>query len=217
VGFLAEFVARENPAVRIDWHGHEDRGLSVANSLAALRAGAHRVHGCGLGVGERVGNTPLDQILVNLQLLGWIDRDLSALATYVGKISAYLKVPIPDGYPVVGRDAFRTGTGVHAAAIVKARAKGDDWLADRVYSGVPAGMVGLTQVIEVGPMSGESNVFFWLRERAIDPTPERVAVLYRAAKASDHVLSEAEIRTVLSALPDSTPAGAPAREQVRGT
>jgi 2-isopropylmalate synthase len=217
VGFLAEFVARENPAVRIDWHGHEDRGLSVANSLAALRAGAHRVHGCGLGVGERVGNTPLDQILVNLQLLGWIDRDLSALATYVGKISAYLKVPIPDGYPVVGRDAFRTGTGVHAAAIVKARAKGDDWLADRVYSGVPAGMVGLTQVIEVGPMSGESNVFFWLRERAIDPTPERVAVLYRAAKASDHVLSEAEIRTVLSALPDSTPAGAPAREQVRST
>jgi isopropylmalate/homocitrate/citramalate synthase len=217
VGFLAEFVARENPAVRIDWHGHEDRGLSVANSLAALRAGAHRIHGCGLGVGERVGNTPLDQILVNLQLLGWIDRDLSALATYVGKVSAYLKVPIPDGYPVVGRDAFRTGTGVHAAAIVKARAKGDDWLADRVYSGVPAGMVGLTQVIEVGPMSGESNVFFWLRERAIDPTPERVAALYRAAKASDHVLSEAEIRTVLSALPDSTPAGAPAREQVRGT
>ena len=217
VGFLAEFVARENPAVRIDWHGHEDRGLSVANSLAALRAGAHRVHGCGLGVGERVGNTPLDQILVNLQLLGWIDRDLSALATYVGKISAYLKLSIPDGYPVVGRDAFRTGTGVHAAAIVKARAKGDDWLADRVYSGVPAGMVGLTQVIEVGPMSGESNVFFWLRERAIDPTPERVAALYRAAKASDHVLSEAEIRTVLSALPDSVPTGAPAREQVRGT
>jgi len=108
---------------------------------------------------------------------------------------------------VVGRDAFRTGTGVHAAAIVKARAKGDDWLADRVYSGVPAGMVGLTQVIEVGPMSGESNVIFWLRERAIDPTPERVIALYRAAKASDHVLSEAEIRTVLSALPDSAPAG----------
>ncbi|MGZ6970512.1 MAG: LeuA family protein [Thermoanaerobaculia bacterium] len=207
VGFLAEFVARENPDVRIDWHGHEDRGLSVANSLAALRAGAHRVHGCGLGVGERVGNAPLDQILVNLQLLGWIDRDLSALATYVGKVSEYVKVPIPDGYPVVGRDAFRTGTGVHAAAIVKARAKGDDWLADRVYSGVPAGMVGLTQVIEVGPMSGESNVIFWLRERAIDPTPERVTALYRAAKASDHVLSEAEIRTVLSALPDSAPAG----------
>ena len=209
---IAEFVMRENPAVRIDWHGHEDRGLSVANSLAALRAGAHRVHGCGLGVGERVGNTPLDQLLVNLQLLGWIDRDLSALATYVGKVSAYLKVPIPDGYPVVGRDAFRTGTGVHAAAIVKARAKGHDWLADMIYSGVPAAMVGLTQLIEVGPMSGESNVFFWLRARGIDPTPGRVAALYRAAKASDHVLSEPEIRTVLSALPDSATPGSPAPE-----
>ncbi len=212
VGFLAEFVARENPDVLIDWHGHEDRGLSVANSLAALRAGAHRVHGCGLGVGERVGNTPLDQLLVNLQLLGWIDRDLSALATYVGKVSSYLKVPVPDGYPVVGRDAFRTGTGVHAAAIVKARAKGDDWLADRIYSGVPAAMVGLTQLIEVGPMSGESNVFFWLRARGIDPTPSRVAALYRAAKASDHVLSEPEIRTVLSALPDAGASGVSALE-----
>ena len=212
VGFLAEFVARENPAVRIDWHGHKDRGLSIANSLAALRAGAHRIHGCGLGVGERVGNTPLDLLLVNLQLLGWIDRDLSALSRYVARVSACLKVPIPDGYPVVGRDAFRTGTGVHAAAIVKARAKGHDWLADRVYSGVPAGMVGLTQVIEVGPMSGESNVIFWLRERGIEPTAQRVAALYRAAKASDHVLSEAEIRTVLSALPDPAGAGAPTAE-----
>lgn len=212
VGFLAEFVARENPAVRIDWHGHKDRGLSIANSLAALRAGAHRIHGCGLGVGERVGNTPLDLLLVNLQLLGWIDRDLSALARYVARVSACLKVPIPDGYPVVGRDAFRTGTGVHAAAIVKARAKGHDWLADRVYSGVPAGMVGLAQVIEVGPMSGESNVIFWLRERGIEPTAQRVAALYRAAKASDHVLSEAEIRTVLSALPDPAGAGAPTAE-----
>jgi 2-isopropylmalate synthase len=212
VGFLAEFVARENPVVRIDWHGHRDRGLSIANSLAALRAGAHRIHGCGLGVGERVGNTPLDLLLVNLQLLGWIDRDLSALARYVARVSACLKVPIPDGYPVVGRDAFRTGTGVHAAAIVKARAKGHDWLADRIYSGVPAGMVGLAQVIEVGPMSGESNVIFWLRERGIEPTAQRVAALYRAAKASDHVLSEAEIRTVLSALPDPAGAGASAAE-----
>ncbi len=217
VGFLGEFVARENPDVRIDWHGHQDRGLSIANSLAALRAGAHRVHGCGLGVGERVGNTPLDLLLVNLQLLGWIDRDLSAIPRYVSKVSAIVRVPIPDGYPVVGRDAFRTGTGVHAAAIVKARAKGDDWLADRVYSGVPAAMVGLAQVIEVGPMSGESNVIFWLKERGLAPTVPLVAALYRAAKASDHVLSEAEIRAILSAVPASAGAAAtaPGRAPVR--
>ncbi len=200
VGFLAEFVARENPEVRIDWHGHQDRGLAVANSLAALRAGAHRVHGCGLGLGERVGNAPMDQLLVNLRLLGWIDRDLSSLADYVRKVALYARVPIPDGYPVVGRDAFRTGTGGHAAAIVKARAKGDDWLADRVYSGVPAGIFGLKQVIEVGPMSGESNVVAWLEERGVEASPARVTAILRAAKLANHVLTEAEIRAILSAL-----------------
>ena len=208
VGFLAEFVERENPAVRIDWHGHQDRGLAVANSLAALRAGAHRVHGCGLGIGERVGNAPMDQLLVNLRLLGWIDRDLSALAEYVRRVALYAKVPIPDGYPVVGRDAFRTGTGGHAAAIVKARAKGDDWLADRVYSGVPAGIFGLKQVIEVGPMSGESNVAAWLKERGFPAGPSRVAAILRAAKSSDHVLTEPEIRAILAALPGESPEGA---------
>jgi 2-isopropylmalate synthase len=208
VGFLSEFVARENPNVRIDWHGHQDRGLAVANSLAALRAGAHRVHGCGLGLGERVGNAPMDQVLVNLRLLGWIDRDLSALAEYVRKVALYAQVPIPDGYPVVGRDAFRTGTGGHAAAIVKARAKGDDWLADRVYSGVPAGMFGLKQIIEVGPMSGESNVVAWLKERGLEVGHDRVAAILRAAKLANHVLSDAEIRAILDAFPEAgEPAG----------
>jgi len=142
----------------------------------------------------------MDQLLVNLQLLGWIDKDLSMLAEYVRKVSAYTKVPIPDSYPVLGRDAFRTGTGVHAAAIIKARSKGHDWLADRVYSGVPAGMVGLHQVIEIGPMSGESNVVFWLEEHGIEPSEERVKAVFRAAKQSDHVLSENEILAVLGAM-----------------
>lgn len=200
IGFVREVVAKENPEVKIDWHGHQDRGLSVPNSIVALRTGAHRVHGCGLGIGERVGNTPMDQLLVNLKLLGWIDHDLSNLARYVRKVGEYTRVPIPDSYPVIGRDAFRTGTGVHAAAIIKARAKGHDWLADRVYSGVPAGMVGLKQVIEVGPMSGESNVVFWLQEHGVETRPELVQAVFRAAKESNHTLSEKEIRAVLAAV-----------------
>jgi len=200
IGFIVDLVRRENPAVEIDWHGHQDRGLSVVNSITALRAGAHRVHACGLGVGERVGNTPMDQLLVNLRLLGWIDRDLSHLAEYVRMVSAYTQVPIPDNYPVLGRDAFRTGTGVHASAIIKAREKGQEWLADRVYSGVPAGMVGLRQVIEVGPMCGESNVVCWLTEHGEEPTWEKVQAVFRAAKDSDHTLSEREVLAVLHAL-----------------
>jgi isopropylmalate/homocitrate/citramalate synthase len=193
VSWVREYVDTISPEVKVDWHGHQDRGLGVINSITALEAGAHRVHGTGLGIGERVGNTPMDQLLVNLQLLGWIDRDLTRLTEYCKVISEATGVPLTDNHPIVGRDAFRTGTGVHAAAIIKARHKGDEWLADRVYSGVPASMVGRHQKIEVGPMSGESNVHYWLKERGIEGTPELVAAIFGAAKKSDRVLTDEEI------------------------
>jgi 2-isopropylmalate synthase len=186
--------------VELDWHGHCDRGLAVANTIAAIRAGATRVHGCAIGLGERVGNTPMDQLLVNLRLLGWIDHDLGALGEYCELASAATGVAIPPNYPAVGRDAFRTGTGVHAAAVIKAFQKGEDWLADRVYSGVPASMIGRRQEIEVGPMSGKSNVEYWLKSRGIEPTAERVDAVFARAKTVDRVLSDDEIRVVVEML-----------------
>lgn len=198
IRFVCDLVNEVNPEVKVDWHGHQDRGLGVTNALWALEAGAHRVHGCALGIGERVGNTPMDQLLVNLQLLGWIDRDLTKLHEYCELVSEATGVRIPDNYPIVGRDAFRTGTGVHAAAIIKARKKGDDWLADRVYSGVPAEMVGRRQTIEVGPMSGISNVQCWLEDHGIEPRPELVEAIFRRAKESDQVLADEEILAVVN-------------------
>jgi 2-isopropylmalate synthase len=203
VRFARQVVLESGADVGLDWHGHCDRGLAVVNTIAAIRAGATRVHGCAIGIGERVGNTPMDQLLVNLRLLGWIDNDLTSLAEYCSKTSAATGVPIPVNYPVVGADAFRTGTGVHAAAVIKAFKKGDRWLADRVYSGVPAEMVGRQQEIEVGPMSGESNVLYWLESRGIAATPERVQAVFLRAKSVDRVLAEDEIRAVLSALDES--------------
>jgi 2-isopropylmalate synthase len=197
VRFALEVVRESGADVELDWHGHSDRGLAVINTLAAIRAGATRVHGCGIGIGERVGNTAMDQLLVNLRLLGWIDNDLTVLSEYCERVSAATGVPIPPNYPVVGRDAFRTGTGVHAAAVVKAYQKGEDWLADRVYSGVPASLVGRRQEIEVGPMSGESNVVFWLESRGITASPERVQAVFQRAKSMDRVLTDAEIRAIL--------------------
>ena len=176
--------------VKIDWHGHQDRGLGVPNSIAALQAGAHRVHGTALGIGERAGNTPMDQLLVNLRLVGWIDNDLSKLGEYVELTSRSTNVPVPKSYPVFGQDAFETGTGVHAAAVIKAQNKGDEWLANRVYSGVPADMVGLRQVIRVGPMCGKSNVLHWLSEHGYPVDDERVERLFQAAKASDRMLED---------------------------
>ena len=203
VRFAQEIVLESGAEVELDWHGHSDRGLAVINTIAAIRAGATRVHGCAIGIGERVGNTPMDQLLVNLKLLGWIDNDLTALPEYCERVSRTTGVPIPPNYPVVGVDAFRTGTGVHAAAVIKAYQKGQDWLADRVYSGVPASWVGRRQEIEVGPMSGESNVVFWLENHSLSATPERVQAVFQRAKSVDRVLSESEIRAVVEALDET--------------
>jgi 2-isopropylmalate synthase len=193
VGFVASVVGETGGEVGIDWHGHRDRGLDVPNVLAALTAGASRVHGCGLGIGERAGNAAMDLILVNLKLLGWIDRDLTGLGEYCRLISEGSGVPIPRNYPVVGQDAFETGTGVHAAAVIKALKKGDPWLADRVYSGVPATDFGFRQGIRIGPLSGRSNVVHWLEEKGIDPKEETVDRIFDAAKRSDRVLEDREI------------------------
>ncbi len=194
---LQEVVKPSGENVRVDWHGHCDRGLGVANSLAALMAGAQCVHACALGVGERVGNTQMDQMLVNLKLAGvppWASQDLTRLMEYCHAVSRATGVAIPSNYPVVGEDAFRTATGVHAAAVIKAYKKNDLELVNAVYSGVPAQLFGREQTIEIGPMSGKSNVLFWLEQHGIAATDEIVERVYGRAKASDHTLSEEEIR-----------------------
>jgi len=195
---LVRFVKREivEPSgedVKIDWHGHRDRGLAVPNCLAAIEEGVHRVHGTALGIGERVGNAEMDLLLVNLKLLGLHDYDLSKLPEYCETVARATGVPLPANYPVMGEDAFRTGTGVHAAAIIKAREKGDDWLADRIYSGVPAGFFGRRQRIEISHMSGMSNVRYWLDEHGYDADDEALCRhVFELAKSTDHTLTDAE-------------------------
>jgi len=130
---------------------------------------------------------------VNMQLWGLIARDLTPLTEYAALIAEHCGIPIPPNYPALGSDAFRTGTGVHAAAVIKALRKGDRALADRVYSGVPASVLGREQRIEVGPMSGESNVVYWLESHGHEPTRERIARVFDAAKASDRLLTDAEL------------------------
>lgn len=185
--------------VTVDWHGHNDRGLALVNALAAAEAGAHRLHGTILGIGERVGNTALDQLLVNLRLLGADPRDLSGLYELARIVSAATETPIPVNYPVLGDDAFRTATGVHAAAVIKAKRKHDDWLADRVYSGVPASWVGRDQEIAVGFMSGASNVRFWLESHGVEATEARVQAILERAKHTKKLLTENELRQLAQA------------------
>ncbi len=195
--FVRGIIDEQGESVRLDWHGHQDRGLGVINSIAAIEGGANQVHGSALGMGERVGNTPMDQLLVNLKLMGWIENDLMRLREYCDKAAEACNWTIPLNYPVFGRDAFRTATGVHAAAVIKCYKKGDTELADLIYSGVPAGQFGLKQVIEIGPMSGKSNVIYWLESRGLEANEERVNRIYERAKQASAVLSETELMAMV--------------------
>ncbi len=196
-----EVVRPSGEDIKLDWHGHRDRGMGVANTLAAIEAGADRVHATALGIGERVGNTEMDLLIVNLYLHGSYRGDLKKLPEYCRLVSEAVGRPIGVDYPVKGRDAFRTGTGVHAAAIMKARQKGDEWLADRVYSSVPAGALGVKQKIEISPVSGLSNVKYWLEAHGYDAANEQYTkVLFDAAKQSDHVLTDLECHALIASV-----------------
>lgn len=215
---IGEVVRPSGKKIRIDWHGHSDRGLAVANSLAALAAGADCVHGTALGIGERVGNTQTDQMLVNLKLMGvkpWADKDLMGLKEYCATVSKATGVPIPRNYPVLGDDAFRTATGVHAAAVIKAFRKGDIELANTVYSGVPSHYFGLEQIIEIGPMSGKSNVIFWLERHGLAPSDDLVDRIFQKAKISNRCLTDKEIMSCCAGA-GATLSGIPAEGLVSG-
>ena len=200
---INEIVRPSGESIRVEWHGHCDRGLAVANSIAALVAGAEVVHATACGIGERVGNTQMDQMLVNLKLMGiepWKSQDLTKLKEYCEAVAKATGIPIPKNYPVVGDDAFRTGTGVHAAAVIKAYRKNDVMLANSIYSGVPSHYFGMEQIIEIGPMSGKSNVQFWLERHGIAMNEDLVDRIYQRAKESDHMLSDAEIMECVNAM-----------------
>jgi 2-isopropylmalate synthase len=198
IAFVQKLVAKKKSKAKLEWHGHMDRGLGIVNSIAAFEAGVDRVHGTGLGIGERAGNTPLDLLLVNLKLMGWIDNDLSRLGEYCNKIAEACEVAIPYNYPVFGKDAFETGTGVHASAVIKAMRKGDAWLANRVYSGVPSDLFGLSQKIAIGPMSGRSNVEYWLDERKIPKSEALIEAILARAKSSRRLLTEPQLMKIVN-------------------
>ncbi len=184
--------------IEVNWHGHQDRGLGVANNIAAVEAGADVIHGTALGIGERAGNAPLDQTLVNFSLMGIINNDLTLLDEYMKKANQYIEVPLPRNYPVFGKDAFETGTGVHASAVIKAMKKGDHWLADRVYSGVPAGEFGLQQKVRIGHMAGRSNIIWWLENRGIEASDELVSHIFDVAKSQRRLMEDSEVEAAIA-------------------
>ncbi len=189
--------AREvvGPQIGIDWHGHDDRGLAVANALSAASAGADRLHATALGVGERVGNPAMELLLLNLALSN-VPRSLAHVTSYCMHFARVLGIQVPDNQPLVGKNAFRTGTGVHASAILKGEAKGQ-WLGDHVYSLLSASSVGQSTSIAVGPMSGTSNVRHWLKSQGISADERLLRAILTRAKSADRVLTDEELLSVV--------------------
>lgn len=200
IAFTKKLINDSKAQVFIDWHGHNDRGLGVSNALFAAEYGCERIHGTALGIGERVGNTAIDQLLVNLKLLGSYAHALDSLTLYLEKSAQAYGQTIPYNYPVFGKDAFRTATGVHAAAVIKALKTGDPVLADLIYSGVPANWFGKKQVIDIGPMSGASNIRFWLKSHGLDEDEVIISELLQHAKSLSHVLTDQEIEQFIDKL-----------------
>jgi 2-isopropylmalate synthase len=196
VRFVRATLRDSGADVGLDWHGHNDRGMAVANALTAAWAGAERLHATALGVGERIGNPPMEQLLLNAALEGWAEPRLELLGEYVSLAAGMLGVAVPAGAPVVGRDAFRTSTGVHASAILKARRRGDRRIEDLVYSAVPASLVGREQVIEVGPLSGTANVRCWLADHGYADDRATVERILAAAKRADRTLSDEQLHAL---------------------
>lgn len=190
VRFIRGVVAQTGRSVKIDWHGHRDRGLGLANTLAAVEVGVDRVHGTALGIGERVGNTPMEHLLVNLKLLGVLQNDLSRLQEYVDTVSRHCRVPLPFSWPGLGRDAFAATSAESAERLIELYELGERQLFEHTFSGVAPGLVGREARFAVGPRSGPANVRGWQlqSQRSGEVEPVLAAARERGRVLESHEL-----------------------------
>ena len=195
--FVMELIERAGADVDVGWHGHNDKGLSLANALASIEAGASIVSGTFTGMGERTGNIPLEQMILILSEAGNEMYDLRYLTRACELFCLSSRIEMAPGLPIVGRDAFSTSTGTHAAAIRKARAMGRDF-EDLVYSAVSAGALGRAQTLLIGPNSGRGAICAVLEEMSIPATDRTVGLVLHHCKENDRCLESAdEIRGLL--------------------
>ena len=197
VAFVGDLVARAGADAAIAWHGHNDKGLALANALAAVDAGATIVSGTFLGVGERAGNIPLEQLILALAERGQFGSDLDELPLICALFAARMGWSIPPNQPLIGADVFSTGTGTHAAALLKARHLGREW-EDAIYSGVSAAALGREQSILIGPNSGRAAVRAVLDELSIEVNDDVVEqVLEHCKRAAKCLRTREEIEGIM--------------------
>jgi len=146
------------PGERLEWHGHNDFGLAVANAMAAWLHGCAAVNGTWLGFGERTGNVPIEAMAVAYcGLTGADDLDLAAATDAARFFETELRYAVPPMTPFVGAQMARTSAGIHADGIRKN---------EEVYSIFDtAALLGRPLEVAVTDRAGAAGVAFWLSRR----------------------------------------------------
>lgn len=206
VKYLREQVIRGH-AVGLDWHGHNDRGLAVANALAALVAGADCVHTTIFGVGERAGNADLESLVANLHYLYGSCYHLDVLPRLTKYASAVFGEPVPPRHPVIGQNAYSTAAGIHGAAILKASRMDRPELVANAYAGVDPRLIGRQTHVRVGPLSGSANVEWKASQLGLPFSPELAARVLNEAREVDRILTDDEIVRVAGSMQPQGPNG----------
>jgi 2-isopropylmalate synthase len=161
LGEIVSEVRRRFEGV-IGIHTHNDSGVAVANTVAAVEAGATHVQGCLNGYGERCGNANLAAIIANLELK--LDHEvlgpekLASLASACRYIAELANLPLPGDLPFVGKSAFAHKGGVHVSAVLKDSA---------TYEHVSPERVGNRQRVLVSDLSGRGNILYKLKQHGL--------------------------------------------------
>ena len=174
-----EAVKAALPEATLGIHVHDDAGLAVANSLAAVEHGVGQVQGCLNGYGERCGNANLTTLIPNLQIKLGIpvvdDAQLARLTEVSQFIAELANLPLNPQAPYVGLSAFAHKAGYHVAAVVKDA---------NTYQHIPPQQVGNDRRVLISELSGQRNIAYKLQERGLDfpLTPEETRALLAQVK-----------------------------------
>jgi D-citramalate synthase len=156
-------------------HCHDDLGMGMANTLAALKAGATCAHTTVNGLGERAGNVPFEELVMALEILyqyrtGILTREIYSLSAMVSRLTG---VPLPTNKAIVGEMAFTHESGIHASGVLRESS---------TYEPVPPEMIGRQRRIVLGKHSGSAAVQAALAELHYTPDENQLKEILRRIK-----------------------------------
>lgn len=195
VSWLKQDVLDDNN-LQIQYHGHNDTGNAVSNSIAAIAAGAKTIHVTHIGMGERAGNASTEGVLANLTRRGINKYDLHKVVEGSNFVAEAFGVKIPNNHPLIGADVFSTESGIHAAGIDNARKKGLN-VSGIIYSAVSPEVVGRETIVNIGPLGGIHSVKWVLDRMGVPSSAELTSALLMQARIQNRALTPSEIKAVV--------------------